>query len=209
MVALGGAGQGFKTCLKNDLLSTLLSSNRRRSSSRSGRVLAGPATSMDSSLRTRGSWRPDRPAMAPHGIAWQNKSGAASMHSPMALASPRPSSAMGGSFSVTAARFGYPAQNGYVEPRSPDAIRTLGHQRFGWKASRLSEMEPVAFSSGPRPHRPVFRGTLTGDYRLGDTPYSAREPRYREQVPMSFSNLRSVMYDIKPGKTSRTVDYFQ
>lgn len=200
------AGQGRAS---RHVSNELLSSNRRRSSSRSGRVLAGPATSMDSSLRTRGSWRPDRPAMAPHGIAWQNKSGAASMHSPMALASPRPSSAMGGSFSVTAARFGYPAKNGYVEPRSPDAIRTLGHQRFGWKASRLSEMEPVAFSSGPRPHRPVFRGTLTGDHRLGDTPYSAREPRYREQVPMSFSNLRSVMYDIKPGKTSRTVDYFQ
>ena len=96
-----------------------------------------------SATKTRGLHVGDRPSVTPQGVAWQHRTGAACARSPGALSSPRPSSAMGASFAVTANRYGEPIRQPTVSPRTPFAMRQLGYQRLVGQASRLSVVEPV------------------------------------------------------------------
>ena len=128
---------------------------------------------------------------------------------------------MGSAFSVSSTKFGMVSRRSVDTniPRSPYAMREREHQRFGWRASRLSVLEPCAQLSIPRARSPTFRGTefrgefrgtITNDYRLGDSPFSSRMAGLGEElVPVSFSRPRAAMFDIRPNRATRTVDFWQ
>ena len=67
-----------------------------------------------------------------------------------------------------------------------------------------------ALSDASPKFRGEFRGTATNDYRLGDSPFSSRMAGLGEElVPVSFSRPRAAMFDIRPNRATRTVDFWQ
>jgi hypothetical protein len=149
-------------------------------------------------------------------VQWSLRTGAASPHTVSATTtSPRATSCFDQSFSRSTMKFSPTV--GLSSPRDPLGAAAYDHQRFGWNASRLSVVSPLA--SGAITPLDAVVGSLidsrpptaplpwSSDYAARcSTPSSARGGGHGGSLVSSLASSRSTF---RPKPAARTIDFWQ